>query len=263
MRYLFFIFLALVAPQPSFADIFANRNHKVGVVLDYWHYEEPGLMEDVGGLFGAEYEFKKTPYDFLYYQINAEFQLGRTQYIGQDLATRSPLEFDQTNGVVMLQTYVGVLLHAASLNTHFIPKIGLLIRGLRDFDDEFTGDYQRDQNYTVVPVGGDIVIQLRNGHLVTLGGWLSAHFKGRNKTYLTDIGGSSDLSFAQDKGSGAEISLSYSNDTSYASLVYRTWDVEDSESKTALVPRISPHPLNFYEPKNQTTALGFRFGLLF
>lgn len=263
MRYSYFILLSLIITSPASADIFAYRNHKIGVVLDYWHYEEPGLMEDIGGLFGVEYEFKKTPYDFIYTQFNAEFQLGRTQYIGQDLATRSPLEFDQTNTVIMLQSYFGVLLHVASLHTHIIPKLGLLIRGLRDHDDEFTGDYQRDQNYTVIPVGADIVVQRTNGHLITFGAWVSANFKGRNKTYLTDIGGSEDLTFAQNKGSGAEISLSYSNDTSYASIVYRTWDVEDSESKTALVPRISPHPLNFYEPENRTTAIGFRFGLLF
>jgi hypothetical protein len=263
MPFQYFLFVSswfLLLPMASADGPFDHNNHKMGLALDHWKYQEPGLMEDVGFLSGLEYEFRTTLRELFYLQTNAELLLGTTKYTGSDLNNGTPLQFDQTNIVGMVQVYAGVALPIGGL--YIIPKAGLLFRKLVDLNDAFPGDYQRDQDYLTQPLGLDILIPLDSGHL-TFSALIMESFKGKNKTYLTNVNGDRDLTLRQDEGKGRQYSITYFHATApvpwYASVVLRSWKVEGSESKVATVPGLGTLP--FYEPANETLAVGVRFGI--
>lgn len=261
-KFLLLISLVFIGNTAQATNPFEEARQKVGGVLDYWKYREPGLMEDSGALLGVEYEFRNVAYEKLAYQFNAEFLFGKTNYEGADLNTGSPLAFEQTNMVGMVQFFMGPLIETSG-RLIIIPKLGLLYRKLIDRNDEFAGDYQRDQVYTVIPLGIDFVLPLDSGAQWIFSVWQSIYFKGQNKTYLTDVGGDRDLTFDQDDGSGAEVSVTYSKDWWYVSAVIRAWQVDDSEMKVATVPSLTPPTNTFLEPENETASIGGRFGLRF
>lgn len=258
---IFFIVLVLISSTSFASNPFETHRHKLGGVIDYWKYEEPGLMQDVGALIGAEYDFRNVAYDFLAYELNAEILAGQTNYKGQDLNTGTPLEFEQTNTMGMLQFFMGPLLDLDG-STYLMPKLGVLYRKLMDHDDEFAGDYQRDQDYTVIPLGFDVITHTNNAQWI-FSAWHSIYFSGKNKTYLTDVGGDQDLSFKQDEGNGSQVSITMAMEHWYITAMFRRWSVEDSESKQATVPSLTP-PTNFFlEPENKTTSFGIRAGWAF
>lgn len=240
---------------------FAQRNHKLGIGLDYWSYHEPGVMKDRGPLYSAEYEYRNVYYNYLFTQFSVDAAIGITRYNGADLATNEPLAFDQLNTLGRIQAYLGVALPFKN-GWAIIPKVGLLYRTLTDHDDEFRGDYQRDQEYFVVPIGFEIVYNAYDGRQLTFGGWFSTSFSGTNKTYLTDVGGDRDLTLKQTKGSGFEVYGTYSFDTYYISGVVGHWKVGDSEFKDASVPALGGIR-SFYEPENETVSVGARVGFHF
>jgi hypothetical protein len=257
----FFLPLLFVSQICIAANPFEASRHKLGGALDYWKYEEPGLMQDSGALLGVEYNFRNVAQDVLAYELNAEILLGRTNYKGQDLNSGTPLEFEQTNTMGMLQFFMGPLIDLNG-NVYLIPKLGLLYRKLIDQDDAFAGDYQRDQEYTVIPLGLDAVVNAQRIQWI-FSVWHSIYFSGKNKTYLTDVGGDQDLSFKQDNGNGTQLSVTMVMDHWYITGMFRYWAVEDSESKEATVPTLSPPTNNFYEPENKTISIGVRAGWAF
>lgn len=262
-KYISFLLSFLFIQQALALNPFESHRHKLGGVLDYWKYEEPGLMKDSGALIGAEYDFRNVAFDWISYEVNAEILAGRTNYEGQDLNSGTPLEFQQTNTVGMLQFFVGPMIQTGA-DTFLIPKLGLLYRKLIDKDDEFAGDYQRDQEYTVLPIGLDVVTHTASGGQWIFSAWISAYFSGKNKTYLTDVGGDQDLSFKQDDGKGSQLSVTYRHPTFwYITGMIRKWAVKDSETKVATLPSLTPPTNTFLEPENETTSVGVRFGWAF
>lgn len=261
----FFILLFAIC-SPTFAHATIHDfHHKLGGIIDYWNYEEPGVMKDTGALIGVEYEMRNLVFDdLLYYQFNGEVLAGRTNYEGADLNTGTPLTFTQTNSMGMIQLYVGTAINAASSSLLVIPKIGFLYRTFTDNDDEFLGDYQRDQEYKAFPVGIDVMMELSNGAELTLGGLFTTTFSGKNKTYFSDVGGAEDLTFKQDSGRGLQLSGTYAQDWWYASVVIRTWKVDASEVKSTIVPSVNNGAVTqFLEPTNETLSYGARFGWRF
>lgn len=255
-----FIAVVMVSSWSHAGNPFIGRNHKLGLGLDYWQYEEPGVMEDKGPLLGAEYEFRNVFSDYLFTQFSMDLFLGRTQYDGRDLASGEPLQFEQTNFMSTLQAYLGVAIENGN-GWAIIPKIGLLYRMLTDANDEFGGDYQRDQEYFVIPIGLEVVHTTHDYRQWTVGGWISTHFSGVNKTYFTDVGGDEDLKFKQDIGRGFEIYGTYTFARYYITANIRHWKVADSELKRATVPALGTRL--FLEPENETLAVGTRIGIHF
>ncbi len=241
---------------------FEGRNHQLGIGLDFWHYEEPGIMKDSGGLYGVEYDFRSVFFDFLFTQFSADAFLGRTQYEGRYLSSNEPLEFEQTNFMASTQAHVGFAIQSG-YGWAVIPKIGIFYRTLTDADDESGADYQRDQQYLVVPVGIEVVYNTIDDRQFIVGAWVSTSFSGTNKTHLTDVGGDRDLTLKQSKGRGFEAYGTYAFNTYYVGFKVRIWTVDDSEFKDASLPALGPGLTTFLEPKNETVAVGGRVGFSF
>jgi len=241
---------------------FEDRNHKLGIGLDFWQYKEPGIMKDSGGLYGAEYEFRNVFFDYLFTQFSVDLFLGRTQYEGRYLSSNEPLEFEQTNIMASTQAHLGLAIPIGN-GWAVIPKVGVYYRTLTDANDESGADYQRDQTYFVIPVGLEIVYNTLDYRQFIVGAWVSTSFSGTNKTHLTDVGGDRDLTLKQDEGGGFEVYGTYSFNTYYVGFTVRAWTVEDSEFKDASLPALGPGLTTFLEPKNETVAVGGRVGFSF
>ncbi len=258
-----FFFSPMAIAQYDFSSegsAWGARNY-VSVLAEYWSYEElPDIMKDSGGLLGMSYAHKNTS-GFLYYEFSIEALYGKTTYEGSTMTTNIPLSFEQTNFMYMGQVWIGAQWDF-SASTSVIPKIGYLYRKLTDFDDDVLGDYRRDQEYFVIPLGLDLIIQLSNGNKLGFTAWSSIDFKGKNKTYLTNIGGDRDPSFDQNEGSGFYLEGNYIFDMYTVGGYLRSWQVEDSETGFATLPPPTGAGL-FHEPKNETWAVGFKASVMF
>lgn len=239
---------------------FWGKKHFINLVVENWKYREPGLMQDEGLLYGLNYAFKNNAGAF-FYEANVEYIQGTTTYDG---ATFSgiPISADQSNRVFMTQFWVGIQTGQSS-SVKVIPKVGLLYRRLVDLDDDAAGDYQRDQDYLTIPVGMDLFFPVGSGKLV-LNTFITLIFQGTNKTYLTDVGGSQDLTFDQDTGMGWHIGLDYMLETQSQmgwifSAYARGWEVDDSDfGQLPETPGTS-----YYEPENNTISIGLKTGITF
>ncbi|MCB9072751.1 MAG: hypothetical protein H6623_03950 [Bdellovibrionaceae bacterium] len=241
--------------------LFAQTHHKFGLSLDSWKYEEPGIMQDSGFLSGAEYNFRAALPPLIYVEAAAEFLYGQTTYKGSSLVGNIPLSFPSTSIIGMGQLYVGWIVPLPSGVT-FIPKVGALYRLLIDFNDPSTSDYQRDQSYFSIPIGGDVLVSLDSGYM-SAGAVFTTSFSGKNKTHLSQVGGNKDLNLTQNSGRGLLANISYFYTQArfpwYISIVYNEWHIEPSSTEVATIPNVGTK--TFIEPKNQTHAFGVRVGM--
>ncbi len=232
---------------------YGDSEHQLGIVVDSWKYTEPRI-KDSGFLFGIHYRYQTEINSFFNWIYGVELLLGQTEYDGETLEGAIPVTADQTNTIFSTHS-----LFQANISSLVQPLIGIYFRFLRDEDDENTGDYQRDQEYLTFPIG--LRFGLSDSILTIL---YHSGFQGKNKTFLTDVGGNRDLSLDQDEGSGIHIEWEYLMGNQSISIFYRTWNVEDSERKQATVPDVNGGvPSLFVEPENETTSFGLKFNTLF
>lgn len=235
-----------------------GQRHFFSVVLDQWKYEEPGLMQDSGLLYGINYAFKDVSGSF-YYEANLEYLMGKTEYDGA-LNNGTPYVHDSNNRILMGQLWAGVQSDQGSFG--FIPKVGILFRRLVDQDDEASGDYQRDQDYFAIPVGLDLIFPTGTGRLA-LTGFVTLAFKGVNKTHFEDVGGANNPKFDQDDGRGFEAGISYLQGQWHGGFFVRTWKVDDSDTELVTFPANPAFDGQYLEPENETLSFGFKGGVAF
>ncbi len=245
------LFVLLITANLGFTQ---QNKHTFGLVVDYWEYTEPRI-KDSGFLYGVHYRYQTDLTSAFDWIFGTEFILGQTEYDGETLNTGTPVVADQNNKIFELYS-----LFQLNLTKPFNPLVGLYFRYLQDEDDETAGDYRRKQQYITIPIG--FSYEFTESRLVFL---YHTSFQGENQTFLTDVGGNRDLTMDQEEGSGFSIEWEYFISTNGSiSIFYRTWDVEDSESKQATVPSVNGGvPSLFEEPENETQSIGMRFSTLF
>lgn len=237
-----------------------QRSHFLSLVLDNWTYKEPRI-KDSGLLYGVHYAYRDLfLQNKLYMEFNAEYLRGETKYDGVSITGNIPITSDQNNTVYKGEVWLGTQIETTS-GLGFIPKVGFMYRKLIDADDPAGGDYQRDQEYFVIPVGLDFFMPLSVNKLV-FSAFVSVNFKGKNKTYFSDVGGSPDHTFNQDEGSGMGLEITYLVVPYTMTVFYRSWEVADSEAKFGTLPPPTGSGF-FHEPENDTKSFGLRLGFTF
>jgi hypothetical protein len=238
-----------------------EKMHFITGVADYWSYEEfPDIMKDHGPMIGFNYAFKYNV-NMFYMEANVEAEYGRTTYEGHTMSGNQDITFTQTNFIYMGQAWAGLQI-GVSPTVHIIPKVGYLYRKLTDKDDEdVSGDYRREQEYFVIPVGVDVTVKLPVGKL-GFTTWISADFRGVNQTFMTDVGGDRDPIFKQKKGRGYYIEGNYMYDMWILGGFIRYWKVENSELQFATLPPPTGGDF-FLEPENETISIGLKGGVTF
>lgn len=254
-----FVFPAFAQTQPPLEA----HAFEIGVETYYMNYEEPGIMENEGWMYGVigSYTYRKA----IMARVEARLATGEVDYSSvntgsadniTDVAfeTRGLLGYDLRRGSVL-----------------FTPYIGLGYRYLND-DSEGTVTttgalgYERESNYYYTPIGLEMVVPLRDRWTMGLTGEYDHFWSGKQKSLLSGaVAGLSDIENDQDNGHGLRSTLSFKK--RYGSLALnlgvflRYWWVDDSE--VVQVSQSGRLVAALREPENETYEAGLMLSLYF
>lgn len=241
--------------------------------IDYYHYEEPGVMKIYGPMmsFYGNIGVVKRLFKF---QVDGYFSthLGANTYDGglqnnQD-HTVIPYSTKSTDWYVGVNTKFGLNLWQQNKEIVF-AYFGLGYRFLHNLIIDkpgVRGAYDRYQGYLYLPIGinGEIPIK----PMISLIGEFEYRFLlfGHNTSGFADLGYDSDLFFTQKKGQGGKLSIGskfYLNNGSALKLkaYYDYWILDSSNLVDA--KRDGQVVGTFVEPKNHTYVFGISLGYVF
>ena len=248
----------------SIKDALCIKHHRLqlGVVCSDFNYEEPGLMEEKGTLYGvmARYCFRNEEDGMFQTDIQVDF--GEITYDGgyQD---GTPLKTN-TDDVVVEWRAIGGLDCPVRNSTLVTPFLGL---GFRYWNDriEGQGGYEREISYWYVPLGVQIMTSLWPG--LTMGASLEydLFFAGRVESHLDKLNSNFYRLYNDQlpgKGFGIKGALQFRFVSgAYLGLIIEPfvsyWEAADSEVVLAYYDE-NGSPMGAWELGNNTFHYGVR-----
>ena len=243
-----------------------KHSFKFGLEAGYFNYEEPGLMEEKGDLYGvfSEYRYGFRGEGWLVPDmviLDGNIKMGEVDY--SNYQGRGKDGVDDFIAEVRMILGKRYQLTNATLVT---PYAGIGFRYLDDAFDEnikATGryGYERESHYWYVPLGIKSRTNFSSGWSIGATAEFDVFLGGYQKSHLSDAGfGDPDIKNDQDDGYGVRGSLEFLkkiNSFSFLLEPYaRWWSIENS----------SPIYFNrgvFLEPGNESIELGVRVGVEF
>lgn len=232
---------------------------RMGVDVNYFDYEEPGVMNETGVMAGI---YGLYTFDYLYpltFSGYGSMSFGNLDYDGAIVyedGTEEPLQVSTPNFIFNMRGISGLKLRAE--DHVWTPYIGLGYRYLED-DLPTQYGYIREQTYYYVPVGVMLMF-------VTKFGWsfegtleYDIFLDGRNRSYGGALGPG--ITVHQNSGQGARASVNFL----FPKMLYPNYPV-----KFNIEPFVEYWDINdsnvvngFYEPANESTMFGMRLGMEF
>ncbi|WP_201241538.1 hypothetical protein [Halorhodospira halophila] len=227
------------------------------LVAGDFEYEEPGVMEESGALYGVRGEGHLRG-DWVRLRLDGELLVGGTEYEGQTWGG-TPVETETGDRVVDLG------LRLAGRVEPITPVLGI---GYRHWEQDLRGPrgYRRAHHYLYAPVGLEIgryderrfwPLQLRveYRHLIS----------GRVESDLSDVDPAfEDAENDLDGGHGvqAELIATFRGGQQLwqLALFARSWDIDESEPE---VVDLGGQLTEVFEPENETRLVGVRLGVGF
>lgn len=234
------------------ADAFFASGWSVGPEISWLHYEEPGLMEEDGVLYGVV--FSST--NFMRASVSRDVVLrfegglaaGAVDYDGA-LLDGTPYTMDNNRDVLAnLRLLYGCVWHREAHSDHVY--VGAAYRFLGDDSSHDPAGYKRHSNYFYLPVGYARGQKLRDGWYFGLGGEFDLLVYGVQRSEIFG-GGFEPIINPQKFGSGyglrGRVELRHKTDRLDVSLepFVQYWSVDDSEVDNG-----------WYEPENNSTQVG-------
>lgn len=234
------------------ADVFFLSNWTLGPQISSFHYEEPGLMEEDGVLYGVVFSatrfYRATESRDTLLRFEGSIAAGRVDYDGQ-LMDGTPYKADGNKDVLANARLLwGWVWHDDLYSNQVYTGLGY--RYLGDDSSDDPAGYKRHSNYFYLPIGYERGWKLGDGWYLGLGAEFDLLLYGLQRSDL--FGGSYEpIKNRQQFGSGyglrGTIELRRRGETLDMSLApfIQYWSVDDSD-----VDR------GFYEPKNNSTQIG-------
>jgi hypothetical protein len=223
---------------------------EVGPEVFSHKYEEPGLMEEKGTLYGVV--MNATNHGPWMTAAQLEIAMGKLDYDGQTMGG-DPLKIDNiTDWLVDGRVLIGPEYVWSS--GYGSPYIGLGYRWLWDeVSKQYAFGYDRASNYLYLPMGGTVTWVMGDGWSLSPTAEYDLLLYGEQISQLSDIDPLySDISNSQTSGHGWRISLSVEkNFGSWGMKVQpfvRYWKIKQSD--------LDPQYEAFIEPENETTQTG-------
>lgn len=230
---------------------------ELGTEISHIKYEEPGVMEQEGVMWGilGSYTYRDN------WMLKAEgrFSYGQVDYKNSGTLDNIDDYMWEFRG---LAGYDFPVLEASILT----PYIGF---GYRYLNDDMSGmttstgalGYERESNYYYSPIGVEIITPLENGWSVGVMFEYDYFWKGKQKSHLGEIPGYYDIENDQNDGYGLRGSVKFQKKgdrIDYAIEPFiRYWNIKDSEITT------DPAGRSWMEPKNNSTEFGVKFAAKF
>lgn len=240
---------------------------EAGPEISYINYEEPGVMEEKGAMYGIFGTYTaRTPEKFVL-GADGRFSFGQVDYDSNSTGSIDDID-DFLFEIRGTAGYDIAVLESSRLT----PYIGLGYRWLRD---ELGGQvsttgalgYDRESNYLYLPIGLQTMTPLSSGWFIGLNAEFDVFLHGWQESELGDaIAGLDTLENEQDEGYGVRgsIKLAKAGDQFdfYVEPFIRYWNIKESETK-AVTFSGTPVGLVGVEPKNNSTEIGARVGVHF
>jgi hypothetical protein len=260
---LFFLAASISAAQLRTVEkVVLPKTHQyiLGFQVSNFYYQEPGLMNDSGYLYGLVFQYLNQRKPGMQFRVDGEFAMGTLNYVGHFM-DGSPAQFNgerfrifEVNATWARDTYQAPPMV-------FSPFYGLGYRSTFDNKDN-ESDYRRDYYYLY----GTFGLQWRFRHSSKasskIRAGLSPLFGGSNKTYLSDFDADfPDVTLPYTSGVAQKIAYEYTtllanNRNLVAGISYTRWSVSASQ--------IARTPIgNFVEPGNDTIITAINLSYLF
>lgn len=238
---------------------------ELGFEISHIKYEEPGIMEEEGMMYGIAGLYANHQNKFMS-KLDGRFAYGQVDYKGS-LFDGTPYTVDSINDYIV-EARLSIGYDFAVSKTAFLtPYIGI---GYRYLNDDMSADqygYERESNYLYSPIGIDAIVSFKNGWSIGLIAEYDLFWFGIQRNHFEDIILGADVTDnEQREGYGAKGSIRIEKKTKAMDFVIepfmRYWNIEKSdESPISLGGK---YIIGWgYEPANNSTEYGIKFALRF
>lgn len=261
---IFFVFFYF---NSASAELFKERAAEVGAEISHISYEEPGVMEDKGMMYGVSgsYTYHNPGPTFMLKAEN-KFSYGQVDY-----SSTSTGDMDDIDDFMYEIRGFGGYDFFPSQTLAITPYAGIGYRYLNDDSGGMTTTtgakgYERESNYLYSPVGIEVTAGLENNW--SLGGVIEydLFWLGKQKSHLSDASaGFGDLENDQNKGYGIRGAIKLQKKSDNIDFLIepfiRYWNIAKSnESDVTYQGVIIGYG---YEPKNNSTEIGLKLAINF
>lgn len=275
--------------QPQCPSEVRSRTHglDIGTEVFYYRYEEPTYLTilgdnstrvtNTGPMVGyyANYAYRPADPNFFnnflsnVYMFQARYATSRDlEYKGSGIIKGKHDDVMEFRGLVGKDYFIGT-------DARVTPYFGfgyryLLDRGNAQITSTGAYGYDRKSHYYYLPLGGDAAINMSHDWAVDFNVEYDIFFQGWQKSYLSDGDQFTGLDIPnltnhQDHGFGVRGSIKFIKKGTlvdfYVEPYIRFWDIDYSKAETVVVDGVSSVPL--VEPRNNTTEVGSKFGIMF
>lgn len=252
----------LRCPEPSSEFIFGLYGN-----TQSYKYIEPNVMDIGGTLNGIGINASYSNQEVIQL-FTGEYLSGNLAYNGAECnmitGLCTPIKANSKDWYAFGEYYVKPII-GKDVDFTSTLDIGVGYRFLQNKIDS-TYAYTRKQSYLYLLFGGSIEYKLSNFFKV----YGSAHYRylirGFNTSYMKELGYDNNLNFTQKEGQGVKFLLglkldleSYNlNNYLFVAIYFDWWTLDGSDIKTLYAQ--SGGIATFYEPKNNTQAIGLMIG---
>ncbi len=257
---------SVVASANNSSSKLSREGFKLGFDAVSFNYEEPGLMEEDGTLYGLYANYSVHGADRLMGEISLNYVWGSLTYDGAivDLITfeETPVKEETDDWIVEARVLVGYdyKLKNSAIITPFSGY------GYRYLNDEIggIGGYEREVRYWYLPIGVKALSSLTANRIWGISIEYDLFLNGKVKSHISDVDPAfNDPKNDQDFGDGygwrisLELNQKLSDKLSLCiEPYYRMWDIKQSDISTLRVYGI---PFRYgVEPDNETKTFGLR-----
>jgi len=260
------VFFVSFCFSPASAELLKKHTAEVGVEVSHITYEEPGVMEDKGMMYGVSgsYTYHHPEPTFML-KGEGKFSCGQVDYSSSNTG-------DMDNVDDFMLEYRGLGGYDFFISQTFVitPYTGIGYRYLNDDSGGMTTTtgawgYERESNYFYSPIGIEVITDLENGW--SLGGMIEydLFWAGKQKSHLSDVVSYSDLENDQDSGYGIKGSVRIQKKNADIDIVIepfiRYWAIEKSNESDLIYEDVI---IGYgYEPENDSVEIGFKLAINF
>lgn len=235
----------------------------IGTEISHLKYEEPGVMETQGVMYGVLFSYSYRRH--LVLKAEGKLAYGQLDYDGA-YRDETPLTID--NIPYYLWEGRGAIGYDIAIQgTVLTPYAGIGYRWLNDHAQrKHPSGYERESNYFYLPLGLEMVTRLGKGWSLGATAEYDLFLWGRQVSYLSDFDpGYNDVKNNQTSGYGLRGAIHLSKQGARVGWTMgpfiNYWDIDRSDLAVVTYRGI-PRAFAF-EPKNRSTEIGFRLAIVF
>jgi hypothetical protein len=247
-------------------DDLNKKKHSLafGTEISYIKYEEPGIMEEKGEMYGLFFSY--AYHDKLMAKLEGKFSYGEVDYQGGTWGG-DPLTIKRIPDFMLeirgLLGYDFKIENAVTIS----PYSGIGYRYLQDnSQDRSYGGYERESNYVYIPAGVEAVADLGKGWSLGMAAEFDLFVWGRQISYLSDVdSGYWEIENEQVKGYGARGSVFIAQKGDKFGFMIepfiRYWNIKESSDAYIVY---DGYAVGYgVEPNNNSTEIGCRLAVTF